>query len=438
MRYKNHLIGVLSSALLLLNLGQVEASENGMNTNQVQENKQTSKPIDFKKAQQMSPSELKSQLTPQDLLLHNKVSDHQENTSQYSARRTYQDVNSYISKNSIKPSKIVKDSRINTLPKYNYKSSKFIGVVIHETANPNSTIEGEVNYMYNNYFNAFVHAYASGNKIIQTAPSNYLAWGAGANANPYFYQIELVRAHSFDEFARSVNNQAYLTAQMLKQNGLKPSLADNNQGSGTIISHNAISRYWGGTDHTDPVGYFNQWGYNMNQFYELVNKHFKANSGSNNNNATPIKGDSYKVVKGDTLYSVSKRSGKSVTNIKKWNKLKSDTLKIGQTLKLKAPATNTGNTTTIKGNTYKVVKGDTLYSISKRSGKSVTNIKKWNYMKNDSIKVNQIVYLKKTHKVAKKDTLYSISKKYKTSVEKIKKDNNLKNNTIKVGQILLV
>ncbi|MEX6015251.1 N-acetylmuramoyl-L-alanine amidase [Mammaliicoccus sciuri] len=149
----------------------------------------------------MSPSELKSQLTPQDLLLHNKVSDHKENTSQYSARRTYQDVNSYISKNSIKPSKIVKDSRINTLPKYNYKSSKFIGVVIHETANPNSTIEGEVNYMYNNYFNAFVHAYASGNKIIQTAPSNYLAWGAGANANPYFYQIELVRAHSFDEFA---------------------------------------------------------------------------------------------------------------------------------------------------------------------------------------------------------------------------------------------
>ncbi|MEX6015250.1 LysM peptidoglycan-binding domain-containing protein [Mammaliicoccus sciuri] len=285
---------------------------------------------------------------------------------------------------------------------------------------------------------------------------------------------------------------------MLKQNGLKPSLADNNQGSGTIISHNAISRYWGGTVSSlnSFVGYFNQWGYNMNQFYELVNKHFKANSGSTNN-TTPIKGDSYKVVKGDTLYSISKRSGKSVTNIKKWNKLKSDTLeigqilklkapatntgnttaikgntykvvkgdtlysiskrsgksvanikkwnklksdtlKIGQTLKLKAPATNTGNTTAIKGNTYKVVKGDTLYNISKRSGKSVANIKKWNYMKNDNIKVNQTVYLKKTHKVAKNDTLYSLSKKYKTSVEKIKKDNNLKNNNIKIGQIILI
>lgn len=53
---------------------------------------------------------------------------------------------------------------------------------------------------------------------------------------------------------------------MLKENGLTPSLADNNQGTGTIISHNAISQYWGGTDHSDPVGYFSQWGYNMNQF----------------------------------------------------------------------------------------------------------------------------------------------------------------------------
>ncbi|QJF24321.1 hypothetical protein [Mammaliicoccus vitulinus] len=43
---------------------------------------------------------------------------------------------------------------------------------------------------YNNYFNTFVHAYTSGNKIIQTAPSNYLTSGVVANVNPYFYQIE--------------------------------------------------------------------------------------------------------------------------------------------------------------------------------------------------------------------------------------------------------
>ncbi|QJF24322.1 hypothetical protein [Mammaliicoccus vitulinus] len=49
-----------------------------------------------------------------------------------------------------------------------------------------------------------------------------------------------------------------MTSKMLK-NGLQPTLADNNYGSRTVISQNAISRYWGGTDHTDPVGYFNLW-----------------------------------------------------------------------------------------------------------------------------------------------------------------------------------
>jgi N-acetylmuramoyl-L-alanine amidase len=46
-------------------------------------------------------------------------------------------------------------------------------------------------------------------------------------------------------FARSVNNQAWLAAYMLKQNGLTPSFADKNKGIGTIISHNAVRQYWG-------------------------------------------------------------------------------------------------------------------------------------------------------------------------------------------------
>jgi len=394
----------------------------------------TSKPIDFDKAQKMSPQALKDQLTPEDLRLHNKVAEHNSNSVEMRtfANRSYQDVNTYIANNNIKPAQIVQDSRINNLPKYNYKSGKFIGVVIHETANPNSTIEGEVNYMYNNYQSAFVHAYASSDKIIQTAPSNYLAWGAGANANPYFYQIELTRSNTFDGFAKSVNNQAYLAAKMLKQNGLAPSLADNNQGTGTIISHKAISQYWGGTDHTDPVGYFNQWGYNMDQFYSLVQKHYKGLNGGGNDDA--ITGSTYKVAKGDTLYSISRRSGVAIDDIKKWNNLSNNTLSVGQTLKLKAPS----NSGTITGDTHKVVAGDTLYNISKRSNVSVENIKKWNNLKNDNISKGQTLYLVKTYTVKKGDTLYSIAKNQKTTVDKIKSDNKLDSNSIKVGQILKI
>lgn len=43
----------------------------------------------------------------------------------------------------------------------------------------------------------------------------------------------------------------------------------------------------------------------------------------------------YTVVKGDTLYSISKRFGLSVEELKKKNKLKSNTLSIGQELKIK-------------------------------------------------------------------------------------------------------
>jgi len=371
---------LLVSSLLLSQTAMAAQDNNEQNTDKSnkQNREDTSKAIDYEEAQKMSPQQLKNALTPEDLKLHNKVAEHNSTEMRsFAANRAYQDVNTYIANNNIKPAKIVQDTRINNLPQYSYKSGKYIGVVIHETANPNSTIDGEVNYMYNNYNSAFVHAYASSDKIIQTAPSQYLAWGAGANANPYFYQIELTRSNTFDEFAKSVNNQAYLTAKMLKANGLQPSLADNNQGTGTIISHNAVSQYWGGTNHTDPIGYFSQWGYDMNQFYSLVQKHYKSLSGDDSDDA-------------------------------------------------------------ITGSTYKVTKGDTLYSISRRSGVSIYNIKKWNNLKSDHISKGQTLYLVKTHTVKKGDTLYSIAKKQGTSVEKIKKDNKLTSNSLKIGQILKI
>lgn len=434
MKYRLSLSLIVATSLLLSSTVVYAQEDTTKQSTEKDKAENTSKPIDFDKAQKMSPQALKEQLTPEDLRLHNKVAEHNSNSvaMRTFANRSYQDVNTYIANNNIKPAQIVQDSRINNLPKYNYKSGKFIGVVIHETANPNSTIEGEVNYMYNNYQSAFVHAYASSDKIIQTAPSNYLAWGAGANANPYFYQIELTRSNTFDGFAKSVNNQAYLAAKMLKQNGLAPSLADNNQGTGTIISHNAISQYWGGTNHTDPVGYFNQWGYNMDQFYSLVQKHYKELNGGGNDDA--ITGSTYKVAKGDTLYSISRRSGVAIDDIKKWNNLNNNTLSVGQTLKLKAPS----NSGTITGDTHKVVSGDTLYNISKRSNVSVENIKKWNNLKNDNISKGQTLYLVKTYTVKKSDTLYSIAKNQKTTVNKIKSDNKLDSNSIKVGQILKI
>ncbi|MCK5400668.1 MAG: LysM peptidoglycan-binding domain-containing protein, partial [Flavobacteriaceae bacterium] len=43
-----------------------------------------------------------------------------------------------------------------------------------------------------------------------------------------------------------------------------------------------------------------------------------------------------------------------------------------------------------------------------------------------------------THKVVKGDTLYSLSRKYKTSVDAIKSTNNLVSNNLKIDQILII
>ncbi|PCF84960.1 peptidoglycan recognition protein family protein [Staphylococcus intermedius] len=187
----------------------------------------------------------------------------------------YPDVNQYIIKNHIQHAPVVKDSRMNTLPKIPYKYGTYIGVVIHEVGEDNRTLQQWVDRMYATYNTAFVHAFVDANEIHITAPSNYIAWGAGKEANPYFYHIEVVRMYSFDDFARSVNNQAWLAAYMLKQQNIEPTLADDQAGVGSIISHYAVSKYWGGTTHTDPIAYYHRWNYSMEQFFELVKHHYE-------------------------------------------------------------------------------------------------------------------------------------------------------------------
>src|SRR5699024_8660188 len=101
------------------------------------------------------------------------------------------------------------------LTKFNYRNGygKPEGVVAHETANNNSTITGEISYMSRNHKNAFVHAFIDNSRIIEVHPTNYGAWGAGRFANERFVNVELVRVHSFDAFAQSINNYAQYIAE---------------------------------------------------------------------------------------------------------------------------------------------------------------------------------------------------------------------------------
>lgn len=188
-------------------------------------------------------------------------------------------INDYIRKQNYTVPKYEEDFS-SYFPKYGYRNGvgKPEGIVVHDTANPNSTIEGEISYMKRNYQSAFVHGFINDQRIIETQPTDYLSWGAGPNANERFINIELVHVYGYDKFARQMNNFADYAATNLQYYNLRPDSAEYD-GQGTVWTHDAVSRFLGGTDHTDPHGYLASRGYSYNELYDLINEKYMIKMG---------------------------------------------------------------------------------------------------------------------------------------------------------------
>ena len=146
--------------------------------------------------------------------------------------------------------------------------------------------------------------------------------------------------------------------------------------------------------------------------------------------------DTYIVEKGDTLYSISKRFNIPIDELKRINKLDNDILSIGQILYLIEPVKEYDE--------YIVVKGDNLYSISKRYNITQKELMDINNLNSNLITIGQILKVPQNdventiYTVIPGDTLYSIAKKYNTTVDNIKNKNNLTSNTLSIGQILQI
>ena len=154
---------------------------------------------------------------------------------------------------------------------------------------------------------------------------------------------------------------------------------------------------------------------------------------SSSSNQENVSGNTYVVKKGDTLYSIAKKYGLTVNELKKLNNLSSNTLNIGDVL-------NVGGSY----NTYTVVKGDSLYKIAKLYGISVNELKSLNNLSGDSLSIGQVLKVPsvsgvyKTYTVVKGDSLYSIAKKYGTTINELKSLNNLSSNNLSIGQVLRI
>lgn len=154
----------------------------------------------------------------------------------------------------------------------------------------------------------------------------------------------------------------------------------------------------------------------------------------------------YTVQNGDTLYSIAGRFNMTVDELKSLNNLTTNTLSIGQILKI---FNNTNNNEIVNPDQYlqhTVKRGDTLYSIARTYNTTVNEIKSLNNLTSNTLSINQILLVPLasipetniTYTVKKGDSLYSIAKNYGVTVNSIKDLNNLTSNLISIGQSLLI
>lgn len=139
----------------------------------------------------------------------------------------------------------------------------------------------------------------------------------------------------------------------------------------------------------------------------------------------------HKVKSGESISKVASRYGCSVADIKKWNKLKKNTLYKGQFLKIykevrrEVPAT-----------TPKEITKPTPITASNDS----VNIEQKEISNEKSVEFKEITTTvsAKYHKVKKGETLSSIASKYRVSQNNLKTWNNLRSSKIMVGQSLRI
>ncbi|MGX7107827.1 LysM peptidoglycan-binding domain-containing protein, partial [Facklamia miroungae] len=190
----------------------------------------------------------------------------------------------------------------------------------------------------------------------------------------------------------------------------------------------------------------------------------------------PTTSKTYTVRPGDWLAKIADQFGITVNQLKTWNNLRSnyiyagDILLVSQPNDISDPKPNTPDKTgQDKVKTYVVQSGDSLYSVAKNFGVSVSNLKKWNEMtsntlyegyalivndaqpsspvirvedQGDQYKDNQSLkhtpYEYSYHIVQAGDSLETISWQHEIKVSELKKLNNLTTTHLTVGQKILI
>lgn len=173
----------------------------------------------------------------------------------------------------------------------------------------------------------------------------------------------------------------------------------------------------------------------------------------------------YRVKNGDYLGRIASRHRCTVAQIKRWNNLSSNNIRVGQRLVIYLGGTSSGSASASSapaktqsssaapasgGSTYTVKSGDTLSGIANRNGVTVAQLKQWNGLSGNNIKVGQKLKVKAgstsqpapssasgdyiTYTVKSGDSFYSIAKNYSgVSAQNIMDFNGMTSSNLKPG-----
>ncbi|MCB6099213.1 LysM peptidoglycan-binding domain-containing protein [Flavobacterium psychrophilum] len=171
------------------------------------------------------------------------------------------------------------------------------------------------------------------------------------------------------------------------------------------------------------------------------------------------------VKQGETLSSIAKENKLYVADLKKWNNLKDANIKLGDKLKLSNATSLAIANEVVKPSTetafYTIKKGDNISLIAKKNDVTIDDLKQWNDLEDNVIKVGTKLKIEKVlevvaevskketkkkskyeeqklYVVQKGDSLFSISKKHNTTVAYIKKLNDIKDENLQPGMKLKI